>query len=82
MEHNKKKHNNKMETLDIKHFKNQLDKGTILPEKLFYMLQEELENKETKMTLIGHDIGDDLPNYQFIKFGSDNKIVPIVKKQL
>ena len=82
MEHNKKKYNNKMETLDIKHFKNQLDKGTILPEKLFYMLQEELENEETKMTLIGHDIGDDLPNYQFIKFGSDNKIVPIVKKQL
>ena len=71
-----------METLDIKHFKNQLDKGTIIPEKLFYMLQEELENEETKMTLIGHDVGDDLPNYQFIKFGSDNKIFPIVKKQL
>jgi hypothetical protein len=80
LEENKKKYNDKMETLDIKHFKNQLNKGTILPEKLFYMLQEELDNGETKMTLIGHDVEDDLPNHQFIKFGSNSLMFPIVKK--
>ena len=82
LEENKLRYNNKMETLDFKHFKNQLNKGTILPEKLYYMLQEELDNGEDKMTLLSHDIENDLPNYQFIKFGSDNKILPIVKKQL
>ena len=80
LEENKKKYNNKMETLDIKHFKNQLNKGTILPEKLFYMLQEELDNGEDKLTLLSHDIEDDLPNYQFIKFGSNSLMFPIVKK--
>jgi hypothetical protein len=80
LEENKKKYNDKMETLDIKHFKNQLNKGTILPEKLFYMLQEELENGEDKLTLLSHDIEDDLPNYQFIKFGSNSLMFPIVKK--
>ena len=80
LEENKKKYNDKMETLDIKHFKNQLNKGTILPEKLFYMLQEELDNGEDKLTLLSHDIEDDLPNYQFIKFGSNSLMFPIVKK--
>ena len=80
IENKKKKYKNKMETLDIKHFKNQLDKGTILPEKLFYMLQEELENGETKMTLIGHDVEDDLPSYQFINFDLNLLMFPIVKK--
>jgi hypothetical protein len=80
LEENKKKYNNKMETLDIKHFKNQLNKGTILHEKLFYMLQEELDNGEDKLTLLSHDIEDDLPNYQFIKFGSNSLMFPIVKK--
>ena len=65
---------------DFKHFKNQLNKGTILPEKLYYMLQEELDNGESKMTLLWHDIEDDLPNYQFIKFGSNSLMFPIVKK--
>jgi len=80
LEENKKKYNDKMETLDIKHFKNQLNKGTILPEKLFYMLQEELDNGETKMTLIGHDVEDDLPSYQFINFDLNLLMFPIVKK--
>jgi hypothetical protein len=80
LEENKKKYNNKMETLDFKHFKNQLNKGTILPEKLYYMLQEELDNGDNKMTLLWHDIEDDLPNYQFIKFGSNSLMFPIVKK--
>jgi hypothetical protein len=69
-----------MEALDFKHFKNQLNKGTILPEKLYYMLQEELDNGDSKMTLLWHDIEDDLPNYQFIKFGSNSLMFPIVKK--
>jgi hypothetical protein len=80
LEENKKKYNNKMEALDFKHFKNQLNKGTILPEKLYYMLQEELDNGDSKMTLLWHDIEDDLPNYQFIKFGSNSLMFPIVKK--
>lgn len=79
LEENKLRYNNKMETLDIKHFTNQLNKGTILPEKLYYMLQEELDNGEDKLTLLNHDIEDDLPNYQFIKFGL-NSLWPIVKK--
>jgi len=79
LEENKKKYNNKMEALDFKHFKNQLNKGTIIPEKLYYMLQEELDNGEDKLTLLSHDIEDDLPNYQFIKFGL-NSLWPIVKK--
>lgn len=81
LEENKLRYNNKMETLDFKHFKNQLNKGTILPEKLYYMLQEELDNGEDKLTLLSHNIEDDLPNYQFIKFGL-NSLWPIVKKQL
>ena len=79
LEENKLRYNNKMETLDIKHFTNQLNKGTILPEKLYYLLQEELDNEEGKLTLLSHDIEDDLPNYQFIKFGL-NSLWPIVKK--
>lgn len=79
LEENKLRYNNKMETLDIKHFTNQLNKGTILPEKLYYMLQEELDNGEDKLTLLNHDIEDDLPNYQFIKFDL-NSLWPIVKK--
>ena len=81
LEENKLRYNNKMEALDFKHFKNQLNKGTILPEKLYYMLQEELDNGEDKLTLLSHDIEDDLPNYRFIKFGL-NSLWPIVKKQL
>lgn len=80
LEENKKKYiNNKMERLDLKHFKTQLDGTMIVPDKLYYLLQEEQSDGNLTLTLISHNVEDDLPDYEYINYNPNSKY-PIAKK--
>ena len=80
LEENKKKHiDNKMEKLDLKHFKKQLDGKMIVPDKLYYLLQEELTDGDVTLTLVDHDIENELPDYIYVNY-NQNSSYPIVKK--
>ena len=80
MNENKKKYiNTNMERLDLKHFKTQLDSNMIVPDELYYLLQEELGDGNLTLTLMSHNIEDDLPDYEYVNNNTKTSY-PIVKK--
>ena len=51
----------------------------IVPDKLYYLLQEEQSDGNLTLTLISHNVEDDLPDYEYVNYNPNSKY-PIAKK--
>jgi len=74
----KKYYNKKyiMETLKLDHFYRQKKEDGSYPEKLFYMVMTELEDKSINVDLKSISPTDEIPEYEFIEYKT---VLPTVK---
>lgn len=69
-----------MEKLSINHFKGQLSNSMVVPDNLFYMVENIISPGEVSVDVNSIEISDEIPEYEFIRFAGPTNVLPLVRK--